>query len=314
MEPFPPLPLQDWEDTKQTVHRFLQIVGKIRLSSGIRRNHWWHVPFHLTGRGITTRPMGAIDGNPVFTIDFDFVGHRLVAGTEEGRQASFALPGHSVASFYREVVSVLDSLGVHVRIAVPRPFDLPDSGRPFEEDTEHAAYDPAAVNRYWRVLGRVNLLLEEFASRFSGKTSPVHHFWHTFDIAVTRFSERRVDQPPQADPVTREAYSREVVSFGFWFGDQSVPEPAFYSYTSPEPVGLERQPLQPATAEWIESRGAHLALLRYADARQTPDPRRTVLDFYESAYQAGVTLTGWDRTALSCPGGITDPVLRHLPR
>lgn len=307
MELFPPIPLQEWYDTKQTLHRFEQVVGKLRLGHAPRRNHWWHVPFHLTGSGITTRPMGLGDGNPVFAVDFDFVGHLLVVRTIEGRTASFPLGGHSVASFHAELLAALASAGVRARIARPRPYDLPDSGRPFAEDTEHAAYDPAAANRYWRVLSQVNLVLEEFASGYSGKTSPVHHFWHTFDIAVTRFGDREVAPEPGADPIVREAYSREAISFGFWFGDDTVPEPAFYSYTAPEPDGLTGRPLSPAAAEWVPSGGGSLALLRYRHAREEPDPRAAVLGFFESAYLAGAESAGWDVRGLACPGGVTDP-------
>jgi hypothetical protein len=309
METFPAMPLAEWQDTKSTIHRFLQIVGKIRLAASPRRNHWWNVPFHLTGRGLTTRPMGQVDGNPIFTVDLDLVGHRLVAAVVDGRAAEFSLQGHSTASFYHATMRALASLDVHVDLAVPRPFDLPDSARPFAEDTEHATYDPAWATRYWQVLSQVNLVLEEFAAGFSGKISPVHHFWHTFDIACTRFAGRKVDQPASNDPVTREAYSREVVSFGFWFGDDAFPEPAFYSYTAPEPGGLAGEPLRPGAARWIEQRGGHLAVLRYDDARAEADPRAAVLAFYESAYQAGARLAGWDVAGLACPGGITDPCL-----
>lgn len=307
MELLPPIPLAEWQDTKETLHRFAQVVGKIRLAASVRRNHWWNVPFHLTGRGITARPMGQVDGNPVFTIDFDFVDHQLVVAALDGRASSFPLLGHSVASFHDRTLATLAALDIHVDLRRPQPFDLPDSGRPFSEDTEHASYDPAHANRYWQVLSRVALLLEEFAARFSGKASPVHHFWHTFDIAHTRFSERRVDLPPEIDPVTREAYSREVISFGFWFGDDTFTEPAFYSYTAPEPPGLDGEPLSPASARWVARKGSHLAILRYDDARAASDPRSAVLDFYESAYLAGASRAGWDIAALACPGGITDP-------
>ncbi|MBX9390964.1 DUF5996 family protein [Streptomonospora nanhaiensis] len=307
MELFPPIPLADWAPTKHTLHRFLQVVGKIRLESSPRRNHWWHVPFHLTGNGLTTRPMGQIDGNPVFTVDFDLVGHRLLARVLDGREASFSLPGHSVATFHQEVLTTLMGLGVHARIPHPYPYDLPDAERPFADDTEHADYDPAAVTRYWRVLSQVGLLLEEFAGRYSGKTSPVHHFWHTLDIATTRFSNTPVRLPEEAGPLIREAYSREAVSFGFWFGDDSVPEPAFYSYTAPEPPGLADEPL-PEGAEWLATApDRHLALLRYDRARTAPDPRAAVLDFYEAAYRAGARGLGWDIAETACPDGVTDP-------
>ncbi|MET7463986.1 DUF5996 family protein [Nonomuraea sp. NPDC005501] len=309
MELFPAMPLAEWQDTKATVHRFCQVVGKVRLACGVRRNHWWNAPFHLTGRGLTTRPMGQSDGNPIFTIDFDFVAHRLIVTTLDGRTVSFPLYGQSVASFYHETMGALAALDVRVDLPVPHPFDLPDADRPFADDTEHAAYDPAMVTRYWQVLSQVNLLLEEFAAGYSGKISPVHHFWHTFDIACTRFSDRLIEQPPEADPVTREAYSREVISSGFWFGDDAFPEAAFYSYTAPEPAGLVEEPLRPGAARWIEQRGGHLAVLPYAAARSEADPRAAVLDFYESAYQAGARRAGWDIGRLACPGGVTDPLL-----
>jgi hypothetical protein len=310
MELFPAIPLAEWRDTKETLHRFCQVVGKLRLAASARRNHWWNVPFHLTGRGITTRPMGQADGNPIFTIDFDLVDHQLRVATVDGRGLAFALQGQSVASFYRNLLAALEGLGIRASIVIPHPFDLPDAGRRFADDTEHASYDPAWATRYWQVLSQVNLVLEEFASRFSGKVSPVHHFWHTFDIAHTRFSDRQVDQPPTADPVTREAYSRAVISFGFWFGDDRFAEPAFYAYTAPEPPGLAAEPLRPAAAWWDPRDGSHLAILRYDDARAETDPRAAVLDFYERAYQAGARLAGWDLERLAAPGGITDPRLR----
>ncbi|MFG1805066.1 DUF5996 family protein [Streptomyces sp. NPDC049040] len=308
MDLFPPLPLESWRDTKETLHRFLQIVGKIRLAGSPRRNHWWNVPFHVTGQGITTRPMGPARGGDAFCIDFDFLAHRLVVRTLSGRETSFPLTERSVADFYRDTLTALVALDIDAEPRHPYPYDLPDARRAFAEDHEHRSYDPAAVTRYWRILSQVNLLLEEYAAGYSGKTSPVHHFWHTFDIAVTRFSERRVTPPAEADPVTREAYSREVISAGFWFGDDTVPEPAFYSYTAPEPPGLADRPLHPAAAEWSAARGSHIALLRYGDARAAGDPWATTLAFLDSAYRAGADLTHWERSR-ECPGGITDPRL-----
>jgi hypothetical protein len=313
MELFPPLPLDEWRETKETLHRFEQLIGKIRLSASTRRNHWWHVPFHVTGRGITTRPMGQSDGNPVFTIDFDFVDHQLVVATLDGTVVSFPLIGQSVASFRERTLETLADLGIHADIPHPEPFDLPDAARPFSRDTEHATYDPVHANRYWQVLSQVALVLEEFAAGFSGKTSPVHHFWHTFDIAHTRFSGRHVEQPPQAGAVLREAYSEEVTSFGFWFGDDNLPEPAFYAYAAPEPEDLAQAPLRPGAARWAQQNGGHLALLRYDDARSEPDPRSAVLDFWESAYRAAAERAHWDIETLASPHGITDQQLlvRH---
>ncbi|MET8498374.1 DUF5996 family protein [Streptomyces microflavus] len=307
MDLFPPLPRESWAPTKETLHRFLQIVGKVRLAASVRRNHWWNVPFHLTGDGITTRPCGPLGDGTVFTVDFDFIAHRLRVSTLDGHRVSLPLTGLSVGDFYRAFTGALAHLGISVVPEHPYPFDLPDAARPFAEDDEHASYDPAAVNRYWTVLTQVMLILERYAAGYSGKTSPVHHFWHTFDIAVTRFSDRHVAQGVSVDPVTREAYSREVISSGFWFGDErSYPEPAFYSYTAPEPDGLQRQPLEPAAARWTESNGSHLALLPYDDVRTQPGASAEILRFYDSAYAAGARLAGWDTDRL-CPGGVTDP-------
>lgn len=307
MDLFPPLPRESWAPTKETLHRFLQIVGKVRLAASVRRNHWWNVPFHLTGDGITTRPCGPLGDGTVFTVDFDFIAHRLRVSTLDGRRVSLPLTGLSVGDFYRAFTGALAHLGISVVPEHPYPFDLPDAARPFAEDDEHASYDPAAVNRYWTVLTQVMLILERYAAGYSGKTSPVHHFWHTFDVAVTRFSDRHVAQGLSTDPVTREAYSREVISSGFWFGDErSYPEPAFYSYTAPEPGGLQLQPLEPAAARWTETNGSHLALLPYDDVRTQPGASAEILRFYDSAYAAGARLAGWDTDRL-CPGGVTDP-------
>ncbi|MET9344830.1 DUF5996 family protein [Nonomuraea sp. NPDC003804] len=304
MELFPAMPYEEWLETKDTFHRFAQIVGKIRLAASPRRNHWWNVAFHLTGRGLTTRPMGLPDP---FSIDFDLVGHRLIVDKADGRSAQFSLVGQSVAGFYARLFEILDELGIDVEIQAV-PYDMADS-TPFALDTRHAAYDPVLVNRYWIVLGQVAQVLERFAADFCGKTSPVHHFWHTFDIAVTRFTGRAVGAAPDADPVTREAYSWEVISAGFWFGDEERPWPAFYSYTAPEPQGLSEQPLWPDQAAWIPSRGSHLAVLKYDDARRGDDPVATVLGFLGSAYQAGAKLTGCDAARLASVEGVTDPYL-----
>jgi hypothetical protein len=305
--PWPDMRYEAWRESKETIHRFAQLVGKIRLAAAPRRNHWWNVTYQLTGRGLTTRPMGQ---DPIFTIDFDFLDHRLDLTTVDGPRWSFPLAGQSVASFTGELIRGLEAVGVRTRPARPHPYDLPDAARPFAEDREHATYDHAAVTRYWQTLSRINLLLEEFAGGWSGKTSPVQHFWHSFDIAVTRFSDRHVDHGPDVDPVTREAYSREVISFGFWFGDDDFPEPAFYSYTAPEPARLADEPLQPDSARWAERGTGHLAVLTYDDARRLPDPSSAVLQFYESAFRAGADRAGWDRTRETSVNGSTDPYVR----
>jgi Family of unknown function (DUF5996) len=304
--PWPDLTNTSWPETLATLHRFAQLVGKIRLATSARRNHWWNVAFHLTGRGLTTRPMGV---DPIFTIDFDFVDHRLEATTADGLVFAFGLNEKSVAAFTGELRRGLQCIGVQAWPEHPHPYGLPDAARPFAEDEEHATYDPAAITRWWQTLTRVNLLLEEFAAGWAGKTSPVHVFWHSLDIAVTRFSDRHIDLGAESNPVNREAYSREVISFGFWFGDETFPEPAFYSYTAPEPPGLSDESLQ-SGARWTERSGSHLAVLSYEDARRRPDPRGAVLEFLESAFRVGAARAGWDVARDASVHGVTDPSAR----
>ena len=298
----PPLPLDGWEDTKTTLHLWAQIVGKVRLASTAPRNHWWHVPLYVDVRGLTTRRMHAANG-ATFQIDFDFVDHRLVVRTNDGAVASFALAdGLSVAEFDARLHAMLARLGVDVAIR-ESPFGLPTTTR-FPDDREHAAYDADAVERFWRVLDWTDGVLEEFAGWYCGKTSPVHLFWHSLDLALTRFGGERAPALPDADPVNREAYSHEVVSFGFWAGDAELREPSYYSYTAPEPVGLREQPLRPEAASWVERGGGSLALLPYEAVRTAAEPRAALLAFLESSYRPGAGAAGWELTELAsswCP-------------
>ena len=232
----PELPLTDWEATKRTLHLWAQIVGKIRLASTAPRNHWWNVTLYVDVRGLTTRRMHAPDGD-TFQIRFDFVDHRLVVETNAGAVESFDLvDGLSVADFDAKLHDALGRLGIDVAIR-ELPFGVPMT-TPFPEDREHASYDRDAVERFWRILDWTDGVFEEFSGWYCGKTSPVHLFWHSFDLAVTRFGGKRAPAIPGADAVTREAYTHEVVSFGFWAGDDNVREPTYYSYTAPEPDGL----------------------------------------------------------------------------
>lgn len=313
-EPLPDIPLDAWKPTKETLHRFAQVVGKVSLAKGIRRNHWWHITYRLTARGWTTVPLGSASDGPVFTIAFDFFDHSLVVAAADGREFAFPLTGQSVASFHANLLHALGALGVEVDLEKATPFDLPDKKRPFAEDTEHAEYDPVWAQRAWRVLSQVGQILEEYISGYSGKVSPVQLFWHSFDLAVARYSDRQVPMPDSVDSVTREAYSREVISAGFWYGDAKVPAPTFYAYTAPEPDGLAEEPLRPDTAKWVPAGTSHTAMLPYEDVRTSADPVRTALDFFESAYAAGSKRAGWDRDKLSCWGGVTDPVLRKTER
>src|SRR5215210_2153959 len=260
---FPPLPLEEWEESKETLHRYAQIVGKVRLAHSPFRNHWWHVPLYVTTRGLTTSPIPY--GQITFEISFDLMDNRLVVATSEGEEFTFAMDDLPVAEFYRRLFDGLGALGVEVSIN-SKAYELGDEYT-LEENIFHCVCDREYVRRYWRVLVQVDQVLKEFAGRFNGKTSPVHLFWHSFDLAVTRFSGRRAPEREGADRVTREAYSHELISFGFWPGDADVRAPAFYSYTAPEPEGLADQSLRPDEAFWADAGGSSTAMLMYDDLR-----------------------------------------------
>jgi hypothetical protein len=294
----PELHLADWRPTKDTLHLYSQVVGKVRLATTTPRNHWWNATLYVDVRGLTTRRMH--HNGTTFQIDFDFVDHVLRVRTSDGRSRSFALvDGVSVADFDASLHEAMSALGVDVEIR-ERPFGVPMT-TPFPQDHEHASWDRDAIERYGRILDWSDAVFEEFSGWFSGKTSPVHLFWHSFDLAVTRFSGRPAP-PITADAVTQEAYSQEVISFGFWAGDDNIPDAAYYSYTSPEPAGLRDQPL-PA-GDWTASGSGSLAILPYEAVRTAPDPRRSLLAFLEGAYEAGARLAGWDTSAFEsrwCP-------------
>jgi hypothetical protein len=293
---FPDLPLDAWRATKDTLHLYLQIVGKIRLAMHPRINHWWHVPLYVSPRGLTTRsiPFGVNN----FEIEFDFIKHRLRILTGEGKKRSFKLKdGLSVAKFYEKLFTALGELGIKPAIK-PVPYERPTT-TPFPEDFENKSYDKTSIEKFHASLMAVDDVFEEFRGRFTGKSTPVHLFWHSFDLALTRFSGRPAPAREGAGMVEREAYSHEVISFGFWWGDDHVPAPAFYSYTAPEPAGLTDVILLPETAKWQESGGGHLALLMYDDVRTTVNARELVLEFLESAYEAGAKLAGWDIDAFT---------------
>jgi hypothetical protein len=293
VELFPPMPLDEWRPTKNTLHLYLQIVGKIRLTMHPRINHWWHVPLYVSPRGLTTRAIPFKNGN--VEIEFNFRDHQLEMRTSGGGYEDFSLyDGLSVADFYSSLFSNLAKLGIEPHIWA-RPYEAP-STTPFAEDEDNKSYDKEYVERFHHILVAVDDILEEFRGRFIGKSTPVHLFWHSFDLALTRFSGKAAPPMPEANMVTREAYSHEVISFGFWFGDDkpnSVAAPAFYSYTAPEPAGLADEPLTPPSAKWVDSNGAHLALLMYDDVRELPNAHDVILDFLESAYQAGGKRAAW---------------------
>jgi hypothetical protein len=301
----PELRLADWRPTKDTLHLYAQVVGKVRLATTAPRNHWWNVPLYVDVRGLTTRRMH--HHGTTFQIDLDFVDHATVVRTSDGRADSFALgDGLAVADFDARLHGALRALGVDVAIR-ETPFGVPMT-TPFPDDREHAAWDAEHVERFWHVLDWTDTVLEEFSGWFKGKTSPVHLFWHGLDLAVTRFSGR--DAPPsEADAVTREAYSGEVISFGFWAGDDALGDAAFYSYTAPEPPGLRDEPL--VCASWVEAGAGSLAILPYDAVRTAPDPRTALLAFLQSAYEAGARTAGWDvpgfeSTWCPAPGQLRD--------
>jgi hypothetical protein len=298
----PDLPYEAWEPTKKTLHLYAQVVGKIRLASTAPQNHWWNVPLYVDVRGLTTRRLQR--NGTSFDLTFDFLDHRLVVRTDRGEGGSFALhDGLSVAEFERETHALLSRFGVDVAIR-GEPFGVPMK-TPFHEDTEHGSYDADFVQRFWRTLEWVDGVLAEFAGWFCGKQSPVHLFWHSLDLALTRFSGRKAPPLDGVDSVTREAYSEEVISFGFWAGDDNLGYPAFYSYTAPEPPGLRDAPLRPEAAQWVDgATGGTLALLPYDAVRSAPDPRATLLSFLQSAYEGGAGAAGWERGTLDsayCP-------------
>ena len=291
-EMWPALPLQEWSATRDTLHMATQIAGKIRLALSPYENHWWHSTLYVAARGLTTSPIPYRGG--LFEMRFDFIDHNLVIETSEGPIRRVPLSARPVAAFYRDTMAALASLGVQVKIhrlptEVPTPI-------PFDQDETHAAYDPEYVVRFWRVLMSVATVLREFSGRFLGKSSPVHFFWGSFDLAVTRFSGRRAPERPGADAVTREAYSHEVSSAGFWTGGSGVEGPAFYSYAAPEPPGFAQAPLRPGGAFYSSQLSEFL--LMYDDVRTAESPRAALLDFLQTTYEAGANLAHWDRDSL----------------
>jgi Family of unknown function (DUF5996) len=296
-EAWPALPLNGWADTYATLHRWTQVVGKVRLARTPWVNHSWHVPLYVTARGLTT---GLVPHDrQSFEIDFDFVDHRLSVRTTDGATADLDLRPRSVAAFYREVMQILTDLSIGTAIH-PRPNELADA-TPFADDEEHAAYDPDAAHRFWRVLVQADRVFTRFRAKFVGKCSPVHFFWGSFDLAVTRFSGRPAPTHPGGvpnlpDSVVREAYSHEVSSAGFWPGGGAIPYPAFYSYAYPEPAGFSEMVVRPAAAFY--SRDLHEFVLPYDAVRTADQPDAMLLAFLEDTYRVAADLGKWDRTSL----------------
>ncbi len=297
IDPWPTLPLDEWKDTCATLHMWTQIVGKIRLSQTPWVNHSWHVTLYVTSRGLTTSPVPY--GLKTFQIDFDFVDHKLVIETSDGNVRLIDLRPRTVADFYAEVMSALKSVGIDVAIHTT-PNEIPDP-IPFEEDTTHASYDADYANRFWRVLVQSDRVFKEFRAHFIGKCSPVHFFWGSFDLAVTRFSGRTAPPHPggvphMPDVVAREAYSHEVSSCGFWPGGGAIDYPAYYAYAYPAPEGFKDYKIKPKGAFYSSDLGEFL--LPYDEVRNAKDPDAALLGFLQSTYEAAADLAKWDRAAL----------------
>ncbi|MGE5493485.1 MAG: DUF5996 family protein [Actinomycetota bacterium] len=300
---WPSLPYEAWRDTCVTLHLWTQIVGKIRRRLTPWANHSWSVPLYVTAHGLTTSPIPY--GNRLFQIDFDFVDHRLLILTGDAPTRSMPLAPRPVADFYGELFAELAALGLDIRIhGVPN--EVADA-IPFRQDTIHAAYDPVYANRFWRAVAQADRVFKEFRSRFTGKASPVHFFWGSFDLAVTRFSGRSAPEfsgsvPNCPDWVMREAYSHEVSSCGFWPGNDALPEPVFYAYAYPEPAGFATSRVRPDAAGY--SSNLREFILPYEAVRQAPSPDAVLLQFLQDTYEAAADLGGWDRLALESRAGL----------
>jgi hypothetical protein len=299
---WPELPTAAWRETYATLHLWTQIIGKIRLARAPWLNHSWHVALYVTARGLTTSPIP--NGLNSFQIDLDLIDHRLRISTSDGAAREFALAGHSVASFYRAIMADLAELGIHVAID-EMPNELPEPTR-FSQDDRHASYDPDAVGRFFRILVNADRVLKQFRTAFLGKASPVHFFWGSFDLAVTRFSGRSAPRHPGGiphlnDAVACEAYSHEVSSAGFWPGSGAIDYPAFYSYAYPEPAGFRTAQIRPNAAFFSEAVGEFI--LPYDAVRTAKDPDQALLEFLQSTYEAAANAAQWDRDALECAAG-----------
>lgn len=300
-EPWPSLNWPAWRDTGATLHMWTQIVGKIRLAQAPMMNHWWQVPLYVTCRGLTTSPIPY--GARSFAIDFDFIDHALKIQTSDGASDGFPLRPLSVAEFYRDIMGRLQALGLGIRIW-PVPVEIAQP-IPFAADHEHRAYDAEHAQRFWRILVQADRVLGAFRARFCGKVSPVHFFWGSFDLALTRFSGRRAPLHPGGIPglpnvITREAYSHEVSSAGFWPGNDAFPRPAFYSYAYPVPAGYRDRHVSPE-AYFDSTLGEFI--MPYDSLRSSADPDALLLDFLSSTYAAAADSGQWDRASLECPLG-----------
>jgi hypothetical protein len=297
-----PLPYAGWEPTKTTLHLWCQVVGKIRLRYTAHRNQWWNVTLVPTARGLSTLRMR--HGSTLFDLEFDFIDHALVLRSNQAH-APLSLPledGLSVATFYERVMEMLREIDI-VATILAKPYGVPMT-TPFAEDRAHHHYDRTMVRRWFDAISWTTSVFEDFASEFAGKESPVHVFWHSFDLAMARFSGLPAGGDPRPDRVQQEAYSQQVIAFGFWPGDPNTPAPTYYTYTAPEPASLIAQTLQPEGAAWVPSGSGHAGNLPFDIVRTSADPRAALLAFLRSGYEAGTETAQWNvgRLASSYPG------------
>lgn len=291
-ECWPALPLSTWKDTYATLHMWTQIVGKVKLRLTPLVNHWWNIPLYVTARGLTTSRIPY--GQRAFELWFDFLQHQLVLQMNDGLVKTLPLEPRPVAEFYQEFMELLRSANIELKIW-KMPVEIPDPIS-FDQDRVHASYDRASVEKFWRILLSADTVFNQFRARFIGKSSPVHFFWGSFDLAVTRFSGRRAPERSGADAMTREAYSHEVSSVGFWPGGGSIKDAAFYSYAAPEPPGFKDKHVRPEAAFYERQLGEFL--LMYDDVRKAESPTTALHDFCQSTYEVAATLGNWDRPAL----------------
>jgi hypothetical protein len=287
----PPLPLGEWIETKKTLHLYSQIIGKIKLKLYPYKNHWWSAALYVNASGIGTSPLPYKD--KLVEFNFDFCKHQLVISTTNSERAIIELKdGLCVAEFYKQVFAALEKMNIEVEI-LAKPYEF-ETDTPFAADTAHCTYDKDAVHKFWQVLFFSDAVFKEFSGKFLGKCSPVHMFWHSFDLAVTRFSGERGPEMPGANKVNAEAYSHKVISAGFWAGDKNIQEPAYYSYTYPSPDGLDAEPILPeGKAKWVQQNGSPMAIFTYEDMRTSDDPKAALLDFLQSTYEAGAKTSRW---------------------
>jgi len=289
---WPALPWNEWADTADTLHMWTQIVGKTRLALTPLQNHWWNVPLYITAHGLGTSAMPC--GNDVLDIEFDFIAHELHLRLGSGATRALALHPQTVAEFYKQYLDCLKSLGVAVKIN-PMPVEVPNPIR-FDTDTIHRSYDAQCVERFWRVLVDAERVFRQFGTGFLGKISPIHFFWGSFDLAVTRFSGRPAPPRDGADDIQREAYSHEVISAGFWPGNGGYGAAAFYAYAAPVPAGLADASIRPAAAGWDSALGEFI--FKYDALRAQPSPEDALMQFLESTYEVAADLAKWDRAVL----------------